>query len=198
MTKKQENPITLFDQWFKEAKNKGIAEPNAVNLATADKKGRPSNRMVLVKDYNEEGFVFYTNLDSKKGQNIKENPYVSMCFFWPETDKQVRIEGKVKKVSDKVADEYFDSRALKSRIGAIVSKQSQKIKENNFDIFKNSTLEAFKLLATKGIKRPDNWSGFCLVPDRVEFWQRGEFRIHKRTSYERDDKGNWNVSFLYP
>jgi pyridoxamine 5'-phosphate oxidase len=193
----EKNPIKLFDQWFKEAEKSGIEEPNALNLATATKDGKPSNRMVLMKQYDDNGFVFFTNLESKKGSDIIENPFVSMCFFWPETNKQVRIEGKVTQVSDKEADDYFNSRPLNSRIGAIVSKQSQPILENDFTLFKNSTLESFKILSKGSIKRPDFWSGFCLVPDKIEFWQRGEFRIHKRTSYSKV-KDSWDVGYLYP
>lgn len=193
----EKNPIKLFDKWFKEAQKTNIKEPNAVNLATSTKDGKPSNRMVLVKQYDDNGFVFFTNLGSKKASDIVENPFVSICYFWPETNKQVRIEGKVKQVSNKEADDYFNSRPLNSQIGAIISKQSQPILENDFNLFKNSTLESFKILSKGKIERPPYWSGFCLVPDKIEFWQRGEFRIHKRTSYAKVKDG-WDVGFLYP
>lgn len=200
MIKIEKNPIHLFDLWFKEAKQNGNPEPEAVNLATATKDGKPSNRMVLMKGYSENGFIFFTNLESQKGREIKENPFISMCFFWPEINKQVRIEGKVEKVSDADADEYFNSRPINSQIGATISKQSQPITENDFNLFKNNVLEAFKLMATgKSIKRPDYWSGFLLIPSRIEFWQKGEFRIHKRISYSRKKvDSDWNISFLYP
>ncbi len=199
MIKQEQNPIKLFDEWFKEAQKSKIEEPNAVNLATATKDGKPSNRMVLIKDYDDRGFVFFTNLESKKGNNIKENPFVSMCFFWPETNKQVRIEGCVEQVSNEEADDYFDSRPLNSKIGAIVSKQSRKIEENDFNLFKNAFLKSVDLISNKKtVKRPDYWSGFRLIPNRIEFWQRGEFRIHKRTSFEKDKNNQWITSFLYP
>jgi pyridoxamine 5'-phosphate oxidase len=199
MSKIEENPVKLFDSWLKEAANSGINEPEALSLATSTKDGKPSNRMVLLKGHDDKGFVFFTNLESKKGEDIDENPFVSMCFFWPTINKQVRIEGKVEKVSNNEADDYFDSRALNSKIGAIVSKQSRRIEENDFDLFKSTAMKSFKLLATNEVKRPDYWSGYRLVANRIEFWQRGEFRIHKRTSYEREngDK-DWNINFLYP
>ncbi len=199
MTKIENNPITLFDIWFKEAKKTTIKEPEALNLATATKDGKPSNRMVLLKEYDEKGFTFYTNLNSKKGQDIKENPYASMCFFWPETDKQIRIDGKLQQVSDEQADQYFKSRPLNSQIGATISKQSQPIKENNFSLFTKITLEAFKNLATaRNPQRPKYWSGFTLIPNKLEFWQRGEFRIHKRICYTKTKTDEWETTFLYP
>jgi pyridoxamine 5'-phosphate oxidase len=197
MSQIEENPIKLFDQWFKEAQKSGIAEPNAVNLATSTKDGKPSNRMVLMKGYDNDGFKFFTNLESQKGKQIEENPFVSMCFFWPTTDKQIRIEGQVNKVTDKEADEYFNSRPLNSRIGALVSKQSRTIECSDFSLFKNSAIDSFKLKAKKKIERPDYWSGFQLTPSRIEFWQRGEFRIHKRISYSKIGN-NWETKFLYP
>lgn len=199
MTKQEQNPIKLFEEWFEEAKKTKIEEPNALNLATATKDGKPSNRMVLLKSYDEKGFVFFTNLESKKGNDLQENPFASMCFFWPDTNKQVRIEGKVEQVSDQEADDYFNSRPLQSRIGAIISKQSKVIEENNFSIFKNAFLKSVDILTHQNsAKRPDYWSGFRLIPQRIEFWQRGEFRIHKRTSFERDENGGWKTNFLYP
>ena len=197
MTIIEKNPIKLFDKWFKEAEKSNINEPNAVNLATASKKGRPSNRMVLMKGFDENGFVFFTNLESQKGVELLENPFASMCFFWETLDKQVRIEGKVKQISDKEADDYFNSRPLNSRIGSIISKQSRPIIEKDFTLFKNSVFESFKLLATQKVQRPKYWSGFRLIPDRIEFWQRGEFRIHKRISYTKK-KGSWDIGYLYP
>ncbi len=206
MKKIEKNPFNLFDSWFKEAKKKGINEPESLNLATSTKDGRPSNRMVLMKNYDKRGFVFFTNLQSRKGREIKENPFAAMCFFWPETNKQIRIEGRLEQILDKDADDYFKTRPINSQIGATISKQSQPINENDFDLFKNSVMKSFKLLATKGdIKRPEFWSGFTLIPDRIEFWQRGDFRIHKRISYSRNKNKNkdnindaWDITFLYP
>lgn len=198
MLKEEKNPIKLFEIWFKEAEATGMDEPEAVNLATATKDGKPSNRMVLLKQFDEKGFVFFTNLESRKGMEIKENPFASMCFFWPEINKQVRIEGKLEPVSDIEADNYFDSRPLNSRIGALISKQSQPILENDFTVFKNTFIEAIgKIVTTQSVTRPEYWSGFRLVPQRIEFWQKGEFRIHKRTQYFRN-KTKWEIGYLYP
>ncbi len=195
-----QNPINLFEKWFDEAKNTTIEEPNAFNLATATNDGKPSNRIVLLKDYDESGFVFYTNLNSRKGQEITSNPFASMCFFWPEIDKQIRIEGSFTQVSDEEADKYFNSRPLKSRIAAILSDQSKQIKNNDFEAFRNLTIEAFNnSKEEENIKRPDNWSGLRLSPTRIEFWQRGDFRVHKRTSFFRENiNDNWQSEFLYP
>ena len=194
-----QNPINLFEKWFDEAKNTKIEEPNAFNLATATNDGKPSNRIVLLKDYDESGFVFYTNLNSRKGQDITSNPFASMCFFWPEIDKQIRIEGSFTQVSDEEADKYFNSRPLKSRIAAILSDQSKQVKNNNFEEFRNLTIKTFNNAENENIIRPKNWSGLRLSPTRIEFWQRGDFRVHKRTSFFRKNiNDNWQSEFLYP
>ena len=194
-----QNPINLFEKWFDEAKNTKIEEPNAFNLATATNDGKPSNRIVLLKDYDESGFVFYTNLNSRKGQEITSNPFASMCFFWPEIDKQIRIEGSFTQVSDEEADKYFNSRPLKSRIAAILSDQSKQVKNNNFEEFRNLTIKTFNNAENENIIRPKNWSGLRLSPTRIEFWQRGDFRVHKRTSFFRKNiNDNWQSEFLYP
>ncbi|MDA9231006.1 pyridoxamine 5'-phosphate oxidase, partial [Rickettsiales bacterium] len=167
--------------------------------ATATDDGKPSNRIVLLKDYDESGFVFYTNLNSRKGQEITSNPFASMCFFWPEINKQIRIEGSFTQVSDEEADKYFNSRPLKSRIAAILSDQSKQIKNNDFEEFRNLTIETFNNAENENIIRPKNWSGLRLSPTRIEFWQRGDFRVHKRTSFFRENiNDNWQSEFLYP
>lgn len=189
------NPITLFDEWFKEAESSKIKEFNAMNLATADSKGAPSNRTVLLKGYDEKGFVFYTNLESRKGGELKSNPLAALCFYWKELDRQVRIEGKVQQVSDEEADEYFNSRPLQSRVGTHLSKQSQII-TGDFDLVKAVAKRTLKLLGKK-IERPESWSGFCVIPEKIEFWQKGDFRIHRRRLYCLCD-GKWEMKFLYP
>lgn len=189
------NPITLFNEWFKEAESSKIKEFNAMNLATADSKGAPSNRTVLLKGYDEKGFVFYTNLESRKGGELKSNPLAALCFYWKELDRQVRIEGKVQKVSDEEADEYFNSRPLQSRIGTHLSKQSQII-TGDFDLAKAVAQKTLELVGKK-VERPESWSGFCVIPEKIEFWQKGDFRIHKRRLYCLCD-GKWEMKFLYP
>lgn len=189
------DPFKMFDRWFRDAQKAGIKEPESMNLATASKNAIPSNRTVLLKNYDEKGFVFYTNLESKKGCELSENPYAALCFHFKELDRQIRIEGKVEPVSEKEADEYFNSRPLQSRVGACISKQSRII-ENDFDLLKEVTKKTLEL-AGKKITRPKFWSGFRVVANRIEFWQKGEFRIHKRKCYSLHD-GVWRLDFLYP
>ncbi|OFW81077.1 MAG: pyridoxamine 5'-phosphate oxidase [Alphaproteobacteria bacterium RIFCSPLOWO2_01_FULL_40_26] len=189
------NPITIFDQWFTEAKKHDIQECEAVNLATATKDGVPSNRTVLLKEYDEFGFVFFTNLESRKGLELKENPFVSLCFYWKELGKQVRIEGRANQVSDKEATEYFDSRPLQSRIGAHVSQQSRVIK-SDFDLVKEVAKKTAEMIGKK-VERPAYWSGFRVTPHKIEFWQKGNFRVHRRHLYRLED-GVWEMELLYP
>lgn len=193
----QNNPFSHFKNWFAEAeKNKAIKEANAVNIATSTASGRPSNRMVLMKGYDESGFVFFTNLTSKKGRQIEENPYASMCFYWEPLFRQVRIEGKLEPVSAQEADDYFNSRPLKSRIGAWASKQSQPL-ESKATLMKDVAKQATRFV-TEDVPRPPFWSGFRLVPDYIEFWQKGEFRVHDRDCYIKNSEGNWTHTLLYP
>ena len=166
-----------------------------MNLATANSKGVPSNRTVLLKGYDDEGFVFYTNLESRKGGELKSNPFAALCFHWKELDKQVRIEGKVQQVSDEEADKYFNSRPLQSRIGAHLSRQSQTI-AGDFDLVKEVAKRTLELVGKK-VERPESWSGFRVIPDKIEFWQKGDFRLHKRSLYYLCD-GKWEMKFLYP
>lgn len=192
-----ENPMLTFKEWFEEASNHGdIKEVNAVNLATASRDGMPSNRMVLLKDYDDNGFVFYTNLNSHKGRQLKENPFASMCFYWEPLSKQVRIEGFVSDVDSKEADAYFASRPLKSRIGAWASKQSQPL-DSQAALLKEIAKQTARF-ATQDVPRPEHWSGFCLVPCYMEFWQKGDYRVHQRLSYMRDEADNWQSQLLYP
>jgi pyridoxamine 5'-phosphate oxidase len=196
---KKENPFIIFNQWFDQAcKHKDVDQPNAMNIATVSKDGYPSNRMVLLKEFNKNGFVFYTNLFSKKGRAIQENPNVSLCFYWEKLNKQIRIEGKSFAVSDKEADKYFDSRPLKSRLGAWVSKQSQPM-EGNIDLVKNALNYGIKI-GIKKITRPPFWSGFRVKPKNIEFWQDGNSRLHDRALFCRKDyeSENWKKTKLYP
>ena len=192
-----EEAFSTFKAWFEEASgHKDIKEANAVNLATACRDGMPSNRMVLLKDYDEEGFVFYTNLNSHKGRQLKENPFASMCFYWEPISKQVRIEGFVVDVDATEADEYFASRPLKSRIGAWASKQSQPL-DSQATLMKEIARQTARFV-TQDVPRPEHWSGFRLVPCYMEFWQKGDYRVHQRISYLCDEEGNWKSQLLYP
>ena len=192
-----ENPIDLFGEWFNEAKKTEINDPNALALATADKNGIPSVRMVLLKDYNHKGFVFYTNLNSKKSNDIKDNSDASMCFHWKSSLKQIRINGKILKVSDKEADLYFNSRTYASKIGAWASKQSTILK-NRDELYKS--IEDYKRTYPdeNSVPRPSYWSGWNLNPYEIEFWLDGENRIHQRLLYIKKEKGNWTRSLLSP
>ena len=191
------DPIQLFKIWMEEAKTSELNDPNALALATADKNAIPSVRMVLLKDFNREGFVFYTNLESQKGDELKANPNASMCFHWKSLLRQVRINGNLSKVADDVADEYYNSRAYNSRIGAWASKQSTILKNRN-DLI--SSIEEFKkkYKDKDRVPRPKHWSGWNLSPLSIEFWLGGENRIHERLKYDKNENGNWNKSLLNP
>jgi len=192
-----DDPFKLFEKWFEEAKNKEINDPNALALGTSSKEGIPSVRMVLLKGFNKDGFIFYTNLNSQKGNEIKENPVASMCFHWKSLLRQIRIVGNLKQVDDKVADEYYNSRAYESRIGAWASKQSSILK--NRDELLNS-LENFKKKYNnkENVPRPSYWTGWNLKPSSIEFWLDGDNRIHERLKYSLNKSNNWVKSLLSP
>jgi pyridoxamine 5'-phosphate oxidase len=191
------DPIDLFEVWMNEAIKTELNDPNAVALGTSDQNNSPSIRMVLLKDFNKDGFVFYTNLYSQKGNELKNNPKAAMCFHWKSLSRQVRINGTVKKVSDKVADEYYNTRGYESRIGAWASKQSSIL--NNRDELLNSIKEYKKKYDNKNeVPRPDYWSGWNLIPSSIEFWLDGDSRIHERLKYNKDEAGNWTKSLLSP
>ena len=191
------NPFELFQKWFEEAKKKEINDPNALALGTANKKGIPSVRMVLLKGYNEKGFIFYTNLNSQKGNEIKDNPNASMCFHWKSLLRQIRIVGTLKQVDDETADEYYNSRAYDSRIGAWASKQSNILKSrdellDSLDDYKK------KYKDRNNVPRPSHWSGWNLKPSTIEFWLDGDNRIHERLKYSLGENSNWTKSLLSP
>ena len=192
-----DDPIKLFEIWMEKAKQTEPNDPNAVALATSSKNNVPSVRMVLLKDFNKDGFVFYTNLNSRKGTELKENPNASMCFHWKSLLRQVRITGTVSLVSDDVADEYYSSRAYESRIGAWASNQSQELKNrdeliNSIKVYKNKYSDETK------VPRPKYWSGWNLNPQNIEFWLDGENRIHERLLYTKSQNGLWNKALLSP
>jgi len=191
------DPIDLFEVWMNEAIKTELNDPNAVALGTSDQNNSPSIRMVLLKDFNKDGFVFYTNLNSQKGNELKNNPKAAMCFHWKSLLRQVRINGAVKKVSDKVADEYYNTRGYESRIGAWASKQSSIL--SNRDELLNSIEEYKKKYHNKNeVPRPVHWSGWNLSPTSIEFWLDGDSRIHERLKYIKDEAGNWIKSLLSP
>ena len=192
-----ENPLELFDYWFKEAKKSEINDPNALALATVDENRIPSVRIVLLKDYNQKGFVFYTNLNSMKSENLKINPYASMCFHWKSLLRQIRITGKISKVSDNEADNYFKSRPYGSKIGAWASNQSSILK-NTDELNKSIEKYKKKFPDQDKVPRPDHWSGWNLSPNDIEFWLDGENRIHQRLKYIKKDNGKWQKSLLSP
>ena len=191
------DPIELFRVWMEEAKKTEPNDPNALALATSDKDNSPSVRMVLLKDFSKDGFTFYTNLNSQKGNELKSNPKAAMCFHWKSLLRQIRITGQIKKVSDKVADEYYNTRGYESRIGAWASKQSTILK-NRDELLKS--IEAFKQKYNDQSKvpRPDHWSGWNLIPSNIEFWLDGDNRIHERLRYSKDETGSWVKSLLNP
>jgi pyridoxamine 5'-phosphate oxidase len=191
------DPIELFEAWMDEAKKSEPNDPNAVALGTSDQNNFPSIRMVLLKDFNKNGFVFYTNLNSQKGNELKNNPKAAMCFHWKSLLRQVRINGTVKKVSNKVADEYYNTRGYESRIGAWASKQSSILESR--DELLNSIEEYKKKYNNKNeVPRPDHWSGWNLIPKSIEFWLDGDNRIHERLKYIKDDVGKWSRTLLSP
>ena len=191
------NPIDLFGYWFNEAKKTEINDPNALSLATVGKNGIPSVRMVLLKDFNSDGFVFYTNLNSRKSEEIKSNANASMCFHWKSILRQVRITGKISKVSDADADNYYNSRSYGSRIGAWASNQSSILKSRD-ELLKSIEEFKKKYPNENNVPRPKYWSGWNLTPCEIEFWLDGENRIHERLRYTKKNNNEWEKNLLNP
>ena len=194
--KDEDNPIILFKEWFEEAKKSEINDPNAFALGTINNNGYPSLRMVLLKGYNDDGFVFYTNFNSDKSKAIKKDPKISMCFHWKSLLRQVRIIGLASKVSDKEADEYFNTRPYDSRISAWASDQSS-VLNNREDLLKSIEKYKEKFSNEKKVPRPKHWSGWRLRPEEIEFWLDGENRIHERLKYIKN-KNFWEKVLLSP
>ena len=189
------NPIELFKKWFAKAEKTEINDPNAVAVATVDDHNQPSVRMVLLKGLSDKGFVFYTNFNSKKGSDLKINKKSSMCFHWKSIRRQVRIVGEVEKVTDKEADDYYNSRPYKNKIGAWASSQSEILDKRDDFIKKIKTYE--KKYPSNNVPRPPYWSGWRLIPSKIEFWLDGEGRIHERLNYKKEN-GSWKKELLYP
>ena len=194
--KDEDNPFSLFKIWFEEAKKSELNDPNALSLATSDNKGIPSVRMVLLKSFDDSGFVFYTNLNSVKSKAIKDNPIVSMCFHWKSLLRQIRITGKASNVSDQEADEYYNSRSYGSRIGAWASKQSS-ILNNRKELNKEIEDYKSKFPNNDKVPRPSHWSGWRVNPSEIEFWLDGDNRIHERLKYLKVNE-SWKKILLSP
>ncbi|MFD1185931.1 pyridoxamine 5'-phosphate oxidase [Pontibacter rugosus] len=189
-------PIEQFKSWLDEAIKSEAQEPTALILSTVNAAGKPSARVVLLKDIDEEGYTFFTNYSSRKGQELEDNPYAAITFFWPALERQVRVEGKVVKVSQEASDAYFRSRPRGSRIGAWASPQSQVIEAREVLEQRDKAFEE-KFAGSDEIPRPEYWGGYQLQPELVEFWQGRPNRLHDRIVYERDG-ANWQIKRLAP
>ncbi len=188
-------PIELFQEWFEEAKKSEINDPNAMNLATISSDGKPSSRIVLLKSYDDKGFVFYTNSNSKKGRAIQNNNSVALNFHWKTLQRQIRIEGNVSQISNAEADEYYNSRPLGSRIGAWASLQSEEL--NDRSILTKRVEEFEKKFSDNDVPRPPHWNGYLVTPVLIEFWQDMPFRLHDRLEFRMENDG-WVTRKLYP
>lgn len=190
-------PFALFSRWMEEAREAESSDPEACALASADARGLPNVRMVLVRHADIRGFVFYTNLESVKGGELKENPYAALCFHWKSLQRQVRVRGSVSSVTNEEADAYFASRPRGSRIGAWASMQSRPL-EGRFALEKRVGEFGVRYAAGE-IPRPSFWSGFRLFPSYMEFWRQGMFRLHDRLTFRRDgEKTSWRKEMLFP
>ncbi|WP_434346063.1 pyridoxamine 5'-phosphate oxidase [Myxococcus virescens] len=189
------DPIQRFAELFERAKQAIAVDPNAMVVATVGDDGRPSARVVLLKDFDARGFVFYTNHESRKGREARAHPYAALCFYWQPLNEQVRVEGRVERVTDAEADAYFQSRVRGSQVGAWASLQSQPLATRAE--LEARVAEVERKYAGQPVPRPPHWSGFRVVPDRIEFWHAQESRLHDRHVYLRED-GGWRTQMLYP
>ncbi|RPD40273.1 pyridoxamine 5'-phosphate oxidase [Chitinophaga barathri] len=189
-------PVEQFSRWWQDVVQSELEEPNAMTLASSTADGKPSARIVLLKSFDENGFLFFTNYESRKGRELAENPYVTLLFFWKELERQVRIEGTVSKAPGNISDEYFNSRPIGSRIGAMASPQSEVIPGREFLEEKVKTLEAEHLQHAP--ERPEHWGGYIVKPTLVEFWQGRSSRLHDRLRYTPDGAQGWKIDRLAP
>lgn len=193
----ERDPFDVFAEWYGEAARSGLKEPTAVALATADSEGQPSLRMVLLKSHGPDGFVFFTNYESRKGRELLANPRAALCFHWMPLGRQVRVQGRVEQVSAEEADAYFASRHRDSQIGAWASNQSRPM-ATRYDLEKAVAKYAAKY-AIGTVPRPPHWSGFRIVPHLIEFWSEKPFRLHERIVFSRSpDGGPWTTERLFP
>ncbi len=190
------DPIAQFRAWFDQATAGGLPEPNAVTVSTASPEGRPSSRVVLMRGFDERGFVFYTNYRSRKGREIESNPFAAMCFFWQPMERQVRVEGRVERTTEAESDDYFRSRPTGSKLGAWVSNQSGVVPSRETLEAEMDAIQA--RFPGEDVPRPPHWGGFRVVPEAVEFWQGRRSRLHDRLVYRRSDDGGWRVERLAP
>jgi pyridoxamine 5'-phosphate oxidase len=190
------NPFHFFEQWMNEAIATEIPEPNAMNLATISSENKPSSRIVYLRGFSQAGLIFYTNYGSRKGIELREKRFASVNFYWQALERQVRIEGKVYKISDKESDDYFASRPRESQISAWASHQSNIISGRHE--IERSFIEVSKKYENKAVPRPPFWGGLCLKPDYFEFWQGRENRLHDRIMFESDNNNNWSTYRLSP
>jgi pyridoxamine 5'-phosphate oxidase len=190
------DPIKQFARWFQEAEQAEIPLPNAMTLATSSRQGKPSARMVLLKGVDERGFLFFTNYESQKAQDLQENPFAALVFYWPLFSRQVRVEGSVEPLGADESDLYFTSRPRGHQIEAHASSQSQVIEDRAF--LDRQFKEVTEKFAGQDVPRPLNWGGYRVVPELLEFWQEGEHRLHDRLRYRRDDDGRWVIARLAP
>lgn len=192
-----EDPFALFDRWYAEARASEINDSNAMALATADAAGRPSCRMVLLKGHGPDGFVFYTNMGSRKGGELAVNGHVALLFHWKSQRRQIRIEGPVAAVDDATADAYFATRSRDSQLGAWASEQSQPLEKREIFLGRIEVVRA--RFEGQPVPRPPYWTGYRVAPERIEFWQDREYRLHERTVFVRlADGGGWASGLLYP
>ncbi|RZI41488.1 pyridoxamine 5'-phosphate oxidase [Herbaspirillum sp. HC18] len=189
------NPIEQFSKWFGEALAAQVPEANAMTVSTATAEGRPSSRIMLIKDFDQRGFTFYTNYGSRKGRELDSNPYAAILFYWIELERQVRIEGRIERITDAENDTYYNSRPLKSRLGAIASAQSRPVA--NRETLEARVAEVEQQYGDHPV-RPAHWGGYRLVPDYLEFWQGRPSRLHDRIAYARQADGSWQLQRLQP
>ncbi len=190
------NPFKQFQKWFDQTLAAQLPEPNAMTLATVSQDGKPRARIVLLKNFNEQGFVFYTNYNSQKGQELAQNPWAALIFWWAELERQVRIEGSVEKVAESESDEYFHSRPVGSQLGAWASQQSQII--DNREVLEHQLQELEEIYQNQTIPRPPHWGGYRIVPQAIEFWQGRTNRLHDRLYYSLQEDKAWVIKRLSP